>query len=306
MVLGRHDDLPERRQMLVDVRSEAMDDLRSQYEEHIQQAARQEERTRLARDLHDAVKQQLFVVQTAAATVETRFDADPGGARAALEQVRTAAREAMTEMEAMIDQLQSTPVENTGLVDALRRQGEALGFRTGADVKLEIGDLPDSTLLPPGTQQALFRGAQEALANIGRHARASHVTISIGTAGHALELTIKDDGVGFDPLASRTGMGVQNMTARAAVLGASFMLTSAPGGGTLVRFSVPCIARLSRTYGIKALMWAAVLLLATGYLAVRGVRAHPLALGVAIVAGIATARYVMAYFRVLPGREATS
>jgi signal transduction histidine kinase len=306
MVLGRHDDPPERQRMLVDVRSEAMDDLRSQYEEHIQQAARQEERTRLARDLHDAVKQQLFVVQTAAATVETRFDADPGGARAALEQVRTAAREAMTEMEAMIDQLQSTPVENTGLVDALKRQGEALGFRTGADVKLEIGDLPDNTLLPPGTQQALFRGAQEALANIGRHARASHVTISIRTAAHALELTIKDDGVGFDPLAPRTGMGVQNMTARAAVLGASFMLTSAPGAGTLVRFSVPSMARLPRTYGIKALMWAAVLLLATGYLMVRGVRAHPLTLGVAVVAGIATARYATAYFRVLRGRGATS
>ncbi len=306
MILGRHDDLPERQQVMVDVRSEAMDDLRSQYEEHIQQAARQAERTRLARDLHDAVKQQLFVVQTAAATVETRFDSDPGGARAALEQVRTAAREAMTEMEAMIDQLQSTPVENTGLVDALKRQGEALGFRTGADVKLEIGDLPDNTLLPPGTQQALFRGAQEALANIGRHARASHVTISIGTAGHALELTIEDDGVGFDPLASRTGMGVQNMTARAAVLGGSFMLTSAPGEGTLVRFTVPCLARPSRTYGIKALMWAAVLLLSGGYLMVRGVSPHPWTLGVAVVAGIATARYVMAYITVLRGREATS
>jgi signal transduction histidine kinase len=258
-VLGRHDDPPERQRVMVDIRSEAMDDLRSQYEEHIQQAARQEERTRLARDLHDAVKQQLFVVQTAAATVETRFEADPAGARAALEQVRTAAREAMTEMEAMIDQLQSTPVENTGLVDALKRQGEALGLRTGADVKLEVGDLPDSTLLPPGTQQAMFRGAQEALANIGRHARASHVTVTIGTVNQALELTIKDDGVGFDPLAPRTGMGVRNMTARAGVLGASFMLTSAPGAGTLVRFSVPCITRPSRTYGIKALMWAAVL-----------------------------------------------
>jgi hypothetical protein len=63
--------------------------------------------------------------------------------------------------------------------------------------------------------------------------------------------------VGFDPLASRTGMGVPNMTARAGVLGASFMLTSAPGGGTLVRFSVPSIGRPSRTYGIKALMWSA-------------------------------------------------
>lgn len=109
-LIGRGDaDAP--RSMLVDVESGAMDALRSQYEEHIQQAARQEERTRLARDLHDAVKQQVFVIQTAAATIEARFESDATGAKGALEQVRRAAREAMTEMDAMIEQLQAAPVE---------------------------------------------------------------------------------------------------------------------------------------------------------------------------------------------------
>ena len=74
----------------------ALRNLRSQYETEIRNAARQEERARLARDLHDAVKQQLFVIQTAGATAQARFDTDAPGARAALEQVRTAAREAMT------------------------------------------------------------------------------------------------------------------------------------------------------------------------------------------------------------------
>jgi hypothetical protein len=101
-------------------------------------------------------------------------------------------------------------------------------------------------------------------------------------------------------------MGVQNMTARASVLGGSFLLTSAPGAGTLVRFSVPSLARPSRTYGIKALTWVAVLILTTSYLQVRGVSPHPWALGVAVVAGIATARYSIAYFTVLRRREATS
>ena len=183
----------------VAVKSEAMDALRSRYEEHIQQTVRQEERTRLARDLHDAVKQQLFVIQTAAATVAERFDADAPGAKAALEQVRTATREATTEMDAMIEQLQATPLENTGLVEALKRQCDALTFRTGAEVNVAIGDLPASHLLPPGTQQSLFRGAQEALANIGRHARAAHVAVSLAAKGRQLELTITDDGVGFDP-----------------------------------------------------------------------------------------------------------
>jgi signal transduction histidine kinase len=77
--------------------------LRSTYDEQVRQLARREERARLARDLHDAVKQQLFVIQTAAATAQTRFDTDAAGARAALAQVRTAAREATTEMEALLE-----------------------------------------------------------------------------------------------------------------------------------------------------------------------------------------------------------
>jgi signal transduction histidine kinase len=81
--------------------------LRLQYEEQIREAARQEERVRLARDLHDAVKQQLFAIQAAAATVEARFDTDAAGARQALEQVRSSSREALTEMEVMLDQLQA-------------------------------------------------------------------------------------------------------------------------------------------------------------------------------------------------------
>jgi signal transduction histidine kinase len=89
---------------------------KGRYEESIRQAARQEERGRLARDLHDAVKQQLFVIQTAAATVEQRLDADRQGASTALAQVRASAREALTEMEVMLEQLQAAPLGNAGSV----------------------------------------------------------------------------------------------------------------------------------------------------------------------------------------------
>ena len=104
--LFNSDDLPGRAAYTIQTKPEALDALRSQFEEQIRQVARQEERTRLARDLHDAVKQQLFAIQTAAATAEARFDGDADGARAALGQVRTSAREAMSEMEAMIAQLE--------------------------------------------------------------------------------------------------------------------------------------------------------------------------------------------------------
>jgi signal transduction histidine kinase len=285
------------RGVLVDVKAATMDALRSQYEEHIQQAARQEERTRLARDLHDAVKQQLFVIQTGAATIDARFDGDASGAREALQHVRRAAREALTEMDAMIEQLQAAPVETTGLVESLRRQCEALAYRTGADVELRIGNLPKNNVLQPGTQLGLFRGAQEALANVGRHARAKHVTVSLGVEGRRLELTVEDDGAGFDPITAPKGMGLDNMTARAAVLNGSFMLTSAPGRGTTVRFSVRFSSDSPREYVAKASAWAAVLAAGIWYFTLRGLGEHPWALGIAVIAGVATSRYVLAYAR---------
>src|ERR1700722_6653620 len=123
--------------------------LRSAYERKIRQAAAQEERNRLARDLHDSIKQQIFASQTAAATAQTRFDGDAHGAREALDQIRSAAREAMTEMEVMLDQLRAEPLESTGLVAALKKLCESIGFRTGAEVEFKLGSLPASSLSAP-------------------------------------------------------------------------------------------------------------------------------------------------------------
>lgn len=105
------------------------DPVRSRDEQRIRDAAAQEERNRLARDLHDAIKQQIFAIQTSAATAETRFDADPAGAREAVAHVRQSAREAMAEMEAMLDHLRVVPLENAGLVEAIRKQAEARAAR---------------------------------------------------------------------------------------------------------------------------------------------------------------------------------
>jgi signal transduction histidine kinase len=278
-------------------RPEAVDALRSQFEEQIREVARQEERARLARDLHDAVKQQLFVIQTAAATAETRLDGDADGTKEAIALVRASAREAMTEMEAMIAELESEPLENTGLVEALKKQCDALGFRTGADVKLDLGVLPPAGALPHGAHHALFRCAQEALANVGRHARASHVKVTLGANPRHLELTVRDDGAGFDPEVSQRGMGIRNMTSRVGVLGGGFVMMSTPGRGTTVRCSVPYDARTPVEYRTMALIWVAVL----GVMGVNVVFGdaweRPWSLAIAVIAPIAIARYVVAYYR---------
>ncbi len=126
--------------------------LHSQYEQQIRLAAGQEERNRLARDLHDSIKQQIFAIHTAAATAQARLGDDPDGTKEALDQVRGSAREAMTEMEAMLDQLRAVPLENAGLVEALKKQCEALGFRTGAKVDFQLGVLPRKRR--PGARRA--------------------------------------------------------------------------------------------------------------------------------------------------------
>ena len=279
--------------------------LRSIYEQQIRQAARQEERARLARDLHDAVKQQLFAIQTAAATAQTRFDADPAGARTAVEQVRAAAREAMAEMEAMLDQLQAAPIENAGLVEFLRRQCDALGFRTGAAVTFETGTLPPNDALDPGARQAFARVAQEALSNVARHARARTVQVSLGLAEGRLVLTIKDDGGGFQIEGKPRGMGMANIAARASEVGGTFEAASTPGGGTTVRFSVPCYEPTSpRPYINRAAVWFVILILILALTDTRGANADPWAIPIVLIAAIAVARYSVAAYWLLRARDA--
>ena len=158
-------------------------------------------------------------------------------------------------METLIDQLQTAPMENSGFEDALRRQCDALGYRTGATVTLTIGALPPSTALVPGAYEALYRFAQEALHNVGRHARASTVKVHFGVRAGRLELWIADDGrVSFRMKPSGMGGGIWRLAHK---IGGTCMITSTRGSGITVMCAVPLGARsvLRRVGG--ALAWAA-------------------------------------------------
>lgn len=205
-------------------------------------AAAREERRRLARDLHDSIKQQLFSVKMSAAAAEARWDGDPAGARTALADIRRSAQAAMVEMQALLKQLRPETVVTEGLVEALREQAEALGYRTGAAVHFELGELPGEERLPPRVREQLFRIAQEALSNIARHARPQHVHVWLGTTevpeGSFLVLRIRDDGQGFDPAAETSGMGLHNIRERVESLLGRLVLESSPGNGTELRIYV--------------------------------------------------------------------
>lgn len=268
--------------------------------------AQQEERNRLARDLHDSVKQQVFAINASAATAEARMASDPAGAREAIVRVRASAREAMTELEAMLDQLRAVPLELTSLVGALRKQTDAFQSRTGVPVHVTVGELPADDVLLPGAAHAAFRVAQEALANVARHARATRVELSIAHSDSGMTLMVRDNGSGFDAAGSASGMGLANMRSRAAEAGGQLNVTSR-AGETVVTVTMPLVAVTLRHYRREALRRAVTTVLWLGVFLALAVWNDLELFGVSIVimlACIAIARNVFVYARTGQGAGA--
>jgi len=215
--------------------------LREGWMTQVAQGAAQEERNRLARDLHDSIKQQLFSIQMSAATVQQRWESDPTCAQVALTDLRRASQDALAEMNALLLQLSPEPLERVGLTQAIQEQCEALGYRSGAKVNCQIDELPEDALLPPGWQESIFRIVQEALSNISRHARASKVNLSLQQdhASQQLTLKINDDGQGFVPSAELQGQGLKGVLQRAEALGGQAFFKAQPGQGVMLQVNLP-------------------------------------------------------------------
>ncbi len=219
--------------------------LRGQLVHQISEAAAQEERNRLARDLHDSIKQQIFSISVSAAAANARIETDIDGARIALQDVKQSAQEAMVEMRAMLQQLSPAPLEKVGLLQAMRDQCNALAYRTGADVQATFSELPPDDRLPPGAQEAIFRITQEALSNIARHARAKHVNVTLAVQDETqLTLNIHDDGQGFDTNERGNGMGLSNMQNRLESVNGQIDIHSTPGNGTQIQVKIPLVEKI--------------------------------------------------------------
>lgn len=214
--------------------------MRGRLYQQISEVAAQEERNRLARDLHDSIKQQVFSMSVSAAAAHAHLDKNPIAAREALLDVRQSAQEAMVEMRVLLQQLAPAPLEQLGLIESIRQQMEAISYRTGASIETDFDKLPADEHLPIGAQETLFRITQEALSNIARHARAKRISLSLKYQGNdTLCLTIIDDGQGFDVDSAKRGMGLNNMERRVADLDGDIKLTSDIGTGTTLTASFP-------------------------------------------------------------------
>src|SRR5579875_352945 len=217
-------------------------DLREKTLQQTREAAALAERNRIARELHDSIKQQIFSMSVGAAAARAVWqEGNAADAREALEDIQRSAKEAQVEMQALLQQLRPAPLENTSLIEALHVQAQALSFRTGAQMHLELGGLPENDRLLPGTQETIFRLVQEAFANIARHARARTVWLALRTLEQSLYIEIRDDGQGFDPAAVPAGMGLSNMQERVQELHGTVEITSQPGQGTGILISIPLL-----------------------------------------------------------------
>ena len=189
------------------------------------------ERTRLARDLHDAVTQTLFSASLIAEVLPDLWEINPAEGEKRLEELRQLTRGALAEMRTLLVELRPNSLVQIPLPDLLHQLCEALIGRA----RLPIQFIADGqTKIPPDVQIAFYRITQEALNNIVKHAKATKVVVTM-QMGATIRLLIVDDGSGFDPAAvSPDNLGLKIMCERAESIGACCSIYSQPGEGTQI------------------------------------------------------------------------
>lgn len=209
-----------------------------------------EERRRLASELHDSITQSLFTLSLTACGLRTTLANKAGIDLQPLDLLVEQTKAIQTEMRTLINELRPVDLDAGNLDSALRQHAQSLRRSAGTRVKLSIQG--NTHCLPLVVQQNLNRIAQEALSNIARHAKAQNAEINLEVRDQMVTLTIRDDGVGFDPHAiarQPTGsLGLTSMRERAEMLGGALLIRSQPGGNTSIVVRIPLAAQTSEVY----------------------------------------------------------
>jgi two-component system sensor histidine kinase UhpB len=200
----------------------------------LQLRAQEEERKRVARDLHDEVNQALTAILL---RLEALAQIAPPRLRDELTETKTLANRAMDELLQLARQLRPTALDDHGLVPAIDDQLRRFKAQHGIDTSLTTtGSLDD---LGPDQQLVLYRVAQEALNNVARHSGARSVAVEIDRQDGTVALEVTDDGTGFNPGSEERGLGLDGMAERARLVNGEFDIKAAPGHGTKLKLTVP-------------------------------------------------------------------
>ena len=195
--------------------------------------AQEEERRRLARDLHDEVNQALTAILL---RLEALSHAAPEVTEELLE-LKKLVNQAMAELLHLARQLRPTALDDHGLVPAIESQLRRFSAQTGVQAALTTDG--DTDTLDSDQEIVVYRVAQEALSNVAQHASARSVELGLSADNDGVALTIRDDGRGFDPRADHGSLGLSGMSERARLLGGRLQVDSSPGGGTSLTLEVP-------------------------------------------------------------------
>jgi NarL family two-component system sensor histidine kinase LiaS len=201
-----------------------------------------ETRNRFARDLHDSVKQQIFATSLQVAAARALIQEDRKAAESHLAQAEELVRGTQKELNVLIHEMRPAALEGKGLAQALRDYAQA--WSRGSEIPAEVR-VRGERETPLEVEQAIFRVAQEALANVAKHSAAKRAEVDLAYGSDDLTLRVTDDGRGFDPRVRNGGFGLRSMGERMAKLGGYVDVESAPGEGT----RVICVCPLTEARG---------------------------------------------------------
>jgi two-component system sensor histidine kinase UhpB len=196
--------------------------------------AQEEERRRVARDLHDEVNQALTALLL---RLEAAAQHAPPELKDEIDETKQLANQAMTELLDLARQLRPAALDDHGLSAALATQVREHDRRGPARASLDLDQALSE--LPQEVELVIYRVAQEALANAARHSGAEHIDVSLGRIDSRAVLQVSDDGRGFAFADETKGLGVSGMRERALLVDGSLVVDSRPGKGTIVRLEVP-------------------------------------------------------------------
>ena len=201
--------------------------------------AQEEERRRVSRELHDDLSQQVAMLEFDVERMEQNVPATVDELRAQLREIRNRVGSLSNDLRRIAYELHPSVLDHLGLAVALRSYSGEFSRREQMPVTFTCRRLPEA--VPQAVSVCLYRVAQEAFRNIGKHAGKSPVKLSLVCKGQQLHMTVRDSGAGFDPASARGngGLGIVSMHERVRLVHGSFSIQSSPGNGTLLTIKVP-------------------------------------------------------------------
>lgn len=212
---------------------------RAEWTERLKQAAITEERQRLARELHDAVSQELFAISMMTSAIKQTLLTDPDKAQKQVAMVEEMAGNAQSEMRALLLHLRPAHLEGKGLKEGVDDLLNELRQKHDLDISWHVDPLPE---LAKGIEDHLFRIIQEAISNVLRHAKASSLQVWLAVLQNQIRLKIQDDGIGFNPdVVKHSSYGLRSMKERVNEIGGVLEVISLPNKGTQINVKVPLV-----------------------------------------------------------------